>query len=335
MYTASAVSHRKLSEIKRLESKFGLKTEAWETTSLRDEAAITERLRRAAAVPAGSAVVLGIGDDCAIYRPRGSADDLVFTTDMFIEGTHFRRETHKPVEAGRKALVRSLSDIAAMGGAPRFCLVSLCVTDWADAQWVDRFFDGLMELAGTTGTALVGGDLAHGEKLFCDVMVCGAVPRGTALRRDGARPGDAIYVSGKLGGSALGFETLKGKARKRHLYPEARLELGRFLRETLRATAAMDISDGLSLDLHRLCLASGVSAEIVGPPRFPGASLEQALHGGEEYELLFTVSDGTRVPAAFDGLALTRIGVIQKGAAGEVRFAGELLPAKGYDHFRS
>jgi thiamine-monophosphate kinase len=302
---------------------------------LRDEATITERLRRAAVLPAGSSVVLGIGDDCAIYRPRGSADDLLFTTDMFIEGTHFRRETHKPVEAGRKALVRSLSDIAAMGGAPRFCLVSLCVTDWADAKWVDRFFDGVMELAATTGTVLAGGDLAHGEKLFCDVMVCGAVPRGTALRRDGARPGDAIYVSGELGGSTLGLEAMKGKARKRHLYPEARLELGRFLRERLRATAAMDISDGLSLDLHRLCLASRVSAEIVAPPRFPGASIEQSLHGGEEYELLFTVSEGTRVPAQLEGLSITRIGTIAKGAAGEVRFEGQPLPPKGYDHFRS
>src|ERR1700677_5168209 len=104
--------------------------------NLRDERAITERLRKAAVIPAGSPVVLGIGDDCAIYRPRGSADDLLFTTDLFIEGVHFLRDTHKPADAGRKALARSLSDIAAMGGSPRFCLVSLCVPAWAGENWV-------------------------------------------------------------------------------------------------------------------------------------------------------------------------------------------------------
>src|SRR5437879_3668975 len=117
---------------------------------LRDERAITERLRKAVSIPSGSPVVLGIGDDCAIYRPRGSADDLLFTSDLFIEDVHFLRDTHKPAEAGRKALVRSLSDIAAMGGSPRFCLVALCVPPWASsgpgAKWVDRFFDGLLQM---------------------------------------------------------------------------------------------------------------------------------------------------------------------------------------------
>src|SRR5580692_4643461 len=181
--------------------------------NLRDERAITERLRKAAVIPAGSPVVLGIGDDCAIYRPRGSADDLLFTADMFVEGVHFLRETHKAGEVGRKALVRSLSDIAAMGGAPRFCLVSLSIPGWANAKWVDGFFDGILRLAAATGTVLAGGDLSHGEKLACDVTVCGAVPRGTALRRDGARAGQQIYVSGALGGSALGLEAGKGRAR--------------------------------------------------------------------------------------------------------------------------
>jgi thiamine-monophosphate kinase len=303
--------------------------------NLRDERAITERLRKAAVIPAGGPLVLGIGDDCAVYRPRGSADDLLFTADMFIEGVHFLRETHKPAEVGRKALVRSLSDIAAMGGAPRFCLVSLCIPGWANAKWVDGFFDGILGLAAATGTVLAGGDLSHGEKLACDVTVCGAVPRGTALRRNVARPGQEIYVSGALGGSALGLETRKGKARKRHLSPDPRLALGEFLRVKLRATAAIDISDGLSLDLRRLCLASGVSAEIGDPPRFPGASREQSLHGGEEYELLFTVRGGVKVPAEFEGVPLTRIGRIVKGRAGEVRLDGKPLAPLGYDHFRS
>src|SRR5438874_10511825 len=124
---------------------------------LRDESAITGRLKKAVAIPEGSPIVLGIGDDCAIYRPRGSADDLLFTSDMFIEGVHFRRESHKPAAAGRKALVRSLSDIAAMGGLPRFCLVSLCVPAWAAVRWVNQFFDGILRLTASTGTVLAGG----------------------------------------------------------------------------------------------------------------------------------------------------------------------------------
>jgi thiamine-monophosphate kinase len=299
---------------------------------MRDERAITERLRKAAVLPAGSPVILGIGDDCAIYRPRGSADDLLFTSDMFIEGVHFLRGTHKPAQGGRKALVRSLSDIAAMGGDPRFCLVSLCVPGWAGSAWLDRFFDGILDLAAFTGTVLAGGDLSHGEILACDVTLCGAVPRGTALRRSGARPGHDIYVSGALGGSALGLETNTGKALRRHLCPEPRLALGKFLREKMRATSAIDLSDGLSLDLRRVCLASGVDAEIFAPPRFPGASLEQALHGGEDYELLFTVPGGFQVPDRFEGLPLTRIGSIVRGS-GVVRMDGKPLPAMGYDHF--
>jgi thiamine-monophosphate kinase len=303
---------------------------------VRDERAITDRLRKAVRIPAGSPVIVGIGDDCAIYRPRGSADDLLFTSDMLIEGVHFLRETHTAAQAGRKALVRSLSDIAAMGGAPRFCLVSLCVPRWASAGWVDRFFDGVLNVAGTTGTVLAGGDLSHGESLACDVTVCGAVPRGTALRRSGARPGDAVCVSGALGGSALGLATKKGKALKRHLSPEPRLDMGRFLREKLRATSAIDLSDGLSLDLRRICLASGVDAEIAAPPRFSGASLEQALHGGEDYELLFTVPAGVRMPDRFEGLPLTRIGSIVRAGAGRegtIRLDGKPLPALAYDHF--
>ena len=295
------------------------------------ERTITERLGKLVRIPPSSALIAGIGDDCAIYRPRGSADDLLFTTDLFIEGVHFLRETHKAADVARKALARSLSDIAAMGGTPTFFLASVCLPKWATDRWIQDFFDTLA----ASEVILAGGDLSRGETFACDVTVCGTVPRGTALLRSGARPGHEIYVSGTLGGSALGLATQKGKSKKRHLNPEPRLALGRFLREKLHATAAMDISDGLSLDLSRLCLASNMSADIVPPPRFPGASPEQALHGGEEYELLFCVRHGTRVPAKLDGLPLTRIGVITSGSAGEVRLEGKPLEPQGFDHFRA
>lgn len=279
-------------------------------------------------------LVLGIGDDCAIFRPRVPGEDLVFTTDTLVEGTHFRRETHRPEDAGWKTLARGLSDIAAMGAEPRFCLLSVIMAPWSDNVWLERFFLGFLKLAERERAPLSGGDISHGAEWAADVVVCGAVPEGRALRRDGARPGDDIYVSGALGGSALGMATRGGKAWKRHLRPEPRLALGKFLRYRLRATAAMDLSDGLSLDLRRLCEASGVSAEIGAPPRFRGGSLEQALHGGEDYELLFTTSPATRVPERFEGLPLTRIGTMRKGRPGEVLLNGDILPPLGYDHFR-
>jgi thiamine-monophosphate kinase len=278
-------------------------------------------------------MALGIGDDCAVFRPRGKREELVFTTDMLIEGVHFRRDTHTPAQVGYKALARGLSDIAAMGAEPRFCLLSAAFPEWADDRWKDRFFDGLLALARETGTELAGGDLSHAPVLACDIVVCGSAPAGSALRRSGARAGDAIYVSGMLGGSALGLAAKKGAGWKRHLRPEPRLALGRYLRG--RASAAMDLSDGLSLDLHRLCIASNVSAEIAAPPIFRGASLEQALHGGEDYELLFTARPNARIAASLGGVPLTRIGTIRRGHAGRIRLDGQPLDINGYDHFSS
>ena len=167
------------------------------------ELQLVERIRKRVALPSRTGTVLGIGDDCAIFRPRGASEDLVFTTDMLIEDVHFRRGTHRAADVGWKALARGLSDIAAMGAEPRFCLLSLALTPWADARWVDRFYDGLLLLAAREQTALLGGDLAQSDRMMCDIVVCGAVARGKALRRDGAREGDAIYVSGKLGGSII------------------------------------------------------------------------------------------------------------------------------------
>jgi thiamine-monophosphate kinase len=265
------------------------------------EVEILEEIRRRTCLPAKRGLVLGIGDDCAIYRPRGAPEDLLFTTDLLLEDVHFRHQTHPPEALGHKALARGLSDIAAMGGVPRFCLLSLAAGARADRRWIDRFYTDCLRLARISGAPLAGGDLARAaRKTACDIVVCGAVPRGSALRRDGARAGDAIYVSGRLGGSALGLETGTGKAWLRHLRPQPRLALGVFLRERIGASAAMDLSDGISLDLRRMALASGLEAAIEPPPRFPGASPEQALHGGEDYELLFTVGRASKCPRALE-----------------------------------
>jgi thiamine-monophosphate kinase len=293
-----------------------------------------ERIRRRVALPQGGSIALGIGDDCAIYRAPGSVEDLLFTTDLLVEEVHFRRETHSAADVGWKALARGLSDLAAMGGDPRFCLLSLALPPWADSKWVDRFYGGLLRLSARAGAPLIGGDLGTADKLVCDIVACGSTPVGRALRRDSAHAGDLIYVSGSLGGSALGLAGGGSAARRRHLRPEPRLELGKYLRNELGVSAAMDISDGISLDLRRMCKASGLSAEIEPPPLFPGATLEQALHGGEDYELLFTAPPECRVPAKAAGLKLTRIGAMRKGKPGSVRLNGSPLPPLGYDHLR-
>jgi thiamine-monophosphate kinase len=273
------------------------------------ELEIIERIRRMAR--AGAAIELGIGDDCAIYRPR-RGEDLLVTSDQMIEGAHFLR-SHPPRSVGERALARSLSDIAAMGGEPRLCLVSLAVPAHMES-WIFEFFRGLLRLARKTSTALAGGDLARAKKIYCDVTVCGAVARGRALRRDGARIGDGIYVSGRL-----------GKPWDRRIEP--RLALGRAL--VGRATSCMDLSDGLSLDLHRLCVASGVAAEIERVPVARGSTLKRALHGGEDYELLFTLPRGVAAPRG-----TSRIGSIVAGRPGTVTFQGRRLEPRGWDHFR-
>jgi len=258
----------------------------------------------------GPGVELGIGDDCAIFRPRPK-EDLLFTVDQMIQDVHFL-PSMSPGRIGERALARSLSDIASMGGAPRFCLVSLSVPP--DEKWIMAFYRGLLRLARRTGTALAGGDLARSEKIHCDVMVCGAVRRGAALRRDGARASDVLYVSGRL-----------GKPWDRRIEP--RLALGQSL--VGRATSCIDLSDGLSIDLHRVCLASGVAAELDRVPRARGVSIDRALHGGEDYELLFTLPARLGAPRG-----TTRIGSIVTGVPGAIQFQGAPLKPIGYDHFR-
>ena len=278
------------------------------------EVGLVERIRRRAAGIGSPRIITGIGDDCAVFRPR-AGEDLVFTTDYLIEDVHFRRNTHSAGDIGHKTLARGLSDIAAMGAEPRFALLSLALAPWVDDAWVDRFYSGFFRLARKWRTPLVGGDLSHAGKVTCDIVVCGAVPCGKALRRDGARTGDAIYVSGAL-----------GKPWAKHLRPRPRIDVGLAIRGV--ATAAMDLTDGLALDLYRLCAASGVAAELDRVPVVRGSTIEAALHAGEDYELLFTVPERSRAVAG-----TRRIGTIVDGPAGEVRLQGRRVEPRGYDHF--
>ncbi|WP_321476457.1 thiamine-phosphate kinase [uncultured Paludibaculum sp.] len=276
---------------------------------------ITAIRRWSAPKAAAPGLVAGIGDDCAIIRPRPS-EDLLFTTDFLIEDVHFTRAEYTGIDTGWKALARGLSDIAAMGGDARYALVSLALAPWCCHNYVRDLYKGLNQLAGRHGVNIIGGDVTKTEKLSIDTIVIGAVPRGKALRRSGAKPGDVIYVSGALGRAAV------KNYRDR---PAPRLELGRKLRG--KATACMDLSDGLAMDLHRLAMESGVAAELDGPlPSAPNATLEQALFGGEDYELLCTLPAGRRAP-----LELTRVGRIVEGKPGRVTLAGESLHPRGWD----
>lgn len=247
-----------------------------------------------------------IGDDCAVI-PHGDAEDLLFTTDFLIEDVHFRRRARSAADIGYRALARSLSDIAAMGGTPRWAMLALALPPWAKAKWVDGFYAGFLALARSHGVQLIGGDLSHTDKLVADVMVCGSVPRGQALLRSGARPGDLICVSGPLGHGKWLFEP--------------KLALGRRLREQGHTTSCMDVSDGLSIDLHRLCVESQVAAEL---DRF-----RPSWDRGEDYELLFTLRADAKVPRG-----AIRLGRIVAGEPGRITCLGQVIPPLGYDHFR-
>lgn len=269
---------------------------------------IGEITRWAAARQQRGDVVLGIGDDCAVFRPRKN-EDLLLKTDPMIEDVHFRRALD-PRVVGQRALGRNLSDIAAMGGEARACVVSLAIPKEINHDWVKRFYQGLLQLAKKYGAVLAGGHLAIAEKIHIDVTVIGEVPRGKALRRDGAKFGDLLYVSGRL-----------GKSWERPIQP--RLTLGQKLLG--RASSCIDISDGLALDLHRLCLASGKAAILDNVPRLPGVGLERALHGGEDYELLFTMS-ARKVPPR----GAIRIGTIAQGTPGAISWQGKQLAPRGF-----
>ena len=287
---------------------------------------------------------LGIGDDAAVIGRLGPGQELLITTDLLVEGTHFERGRHPAAALGHKALARGLSDIAAMGGVPAYALLSLCLPPWWDQNWQKQFFTGLFRLSGRHSVTLVGGDLAAGDRLVADIVVLGWARVGRTLERSTAKVGDIVYVSGQLGGAALGLERLRtgravadDKAVERHLYPVPRLALGRYLAEKLRVRAAMDLSDGLSIDLYRMTQESGVGAEIraADVPVFPGATLDQALHGGEDYELLFTMDPRRKPAAAYQGIPLTAIGLITRSRRlmlTDQKGRRRPLPLRGFQH---
>ena len=289
-------------------------------------------------------LVLGGGDDCAIVQPPPGGVELLLATDQIVEGRHFRPDRHPAAALGRKALARSLSDIAAMGGRPLYFLQAICLPQWALGSWHKAFQVGMRELAANPELAalsLAGGDVSGGDRFVASLTVVACVEQGTAMRRSGAQPGDRVYLSGSVGGSAMGLEMLLGEtaadwehpAIRRHCEPLPRLELGRALR-SLPASAAIDISDGLATDAtdwrRPAAWLSSSTVVLAAVPRRPGP--ENAVRSGEEYELLFTLPPGTEPPGGFD---TTEIGHVDLGAG--VWFDGSQgrsrLGPGGFSHF--
>ena len=301
------------------------------------------------------AVRTGIGDDAAVLKLPSGFEALV-TTDFSLEGVHFRREWHPADSVGHRCLTRGLSDIAAMGGDPTAAFLSLALPADLPQAWVNAFIKGVLRLGREYNVPLAGGDTAESPAgVLADIVVVGRVPAGKALLRSGARPGDSIYVTGELGRSAATLERLreggmaalglKGKpryaARDPHFYPQPRIAVGRWLRAKGLATAVIDVSDGLSTDLGHICEESGVGALVVEaavprPSGLPTSSLHYALHGGEDYELLFTVPGRRAVPAKIAGVRVMRIGeIIGDRGLWLVDSYGQRksLPVRGWEHF--
>jgi thiamine-monophosphate kinase len=314
------------------------------------------------------AITLGIGDDCAILRPPSGCEVLV-TTDFTLERRHFRRDLHPPESVGHRCLARGLSDLAAMGATPLAAFLSLALPASMLAtsegrDWVERFFNGLRALGEMHRVPLAGGDTAESpaEKnglILADIVLVGVAPRGEALRRSGGFAGDALYVTGQLGGAAAELATILKRQRRilkvetteghPQLFPEPRLDVGESLLRRELATACLDISDGLSTDLAHLCRASGVCAEIeqTALPIHPlarklgaNAALQTALHGGEDYELLFAAPASVLMPTSLAGVPITRIGSLKKKRSGRPMMSliapdgghRELTPG-GWEHF--
>jgi thiamine-monophosphate kinase len=318
---------------------------------------LIERVRRR--FPSmGHGLRMGIGDDAAVLRPRGGSEWVV-TTDAFLENVHFLRRVHSPKAVGYKALARATSDIAAMGARARYFFLAVGLPDACAGPWLDDFLDGMARAARRFGLTLSGGDTTKYPQFIANLTVLGEIDRGKAILRSGAKPGDLLCISGRLGEAELGFQLIQKKLHKqkrwtnllkKHFYPEPRLALGEWLSAHRCATSMIDTSDGLSTDLAHICKASGVGA-IVWASKIPAVRvppelqrlgldpLELALNGGEDYELLFTVPKkfSSRMPRKIGAIPLTVIGeitrekkVILRGSDG----CSTPLQPKGWDPFR-
>jgi thiamine-monophosphate kinase len=314
-------------------------------------------------------VVCGIGDDAAVIKPRAGRD-LVVSADLLVEDIDFRRKATTPEFLGHKALAVSLSDIASMGAEPRWILLSVGVPKgvWS-TEFMDRLYQGIFKLGDRYEVKLIGGDTSRTpSKILIDSMVLGDCPTGRAIFRAGARPGDLVYVTGELGGAAAGLRLLdrgatvapeqtinsEGEAIQkvllRQLSPEPRVGWGLVIGEEQLASAMIDISDGLSSDLHHLCEESNAGA-LIEAAKIPIDSsvsklcgrraldpLMLALHGGEDFELLFTVSprNVAKLPKKVDGVGVTCIGTIEPAVQGIRLAEGSCvweLEKGGFQHF--
>jgi thiamine-monophosphate kinase len=311
-------------------------------------------------------VVLGLGDDAALVEMGSHLG--ILTADMLVEGIHFERETVSANDLGYKSLAVNVSDVAAMGGSPRYGLVSLGLPVDVEASWVVELYGGLRDAAAEYAMAVVGGDTSRADRLVVSVAVTGEVARGGAVTRSGARSGDRVVVTGALGASAGGLKLLQAPPHdvaqavstdwgrslvQAHLRPAARVGEGQTLAQS-GTTAMMDVSDGLAKDLGRLCEASGVGATVALADIPVALSLKEladvipeidpltlALEGGEDYELLATMPPmavrrvASKLAGRF-GTQLTDIGEIREGS-GLVAVDAEgnegPLEPRGWDHF--
>lgn len=306
-------------------------------------------------------LAMGMGDDAAVVRLPGARELLALTTDMLLEAIDFRREWITPRQLGYKSMAVNLSDLAAMGVRPRGVTVALALPAGATERWIRQFYDGLTECGARHGAALLGGDLSSSKGgIMVSITAVGESVHRKILYRSGGRPGDGLYVTGTLGRSAAGLKLLQDgiarsrqpaqrEALRRHLTPEPRCGAGQWLAQSGLAHCLMDLSDGLSRDLPRMCAASRVDA-VVYTDRLPvfAASrawhcdpLAMALHGGEDYELLFAVPKARQrrleqsYPAALPPIA--RIGELAPGDGtvwvSEPGKQRRRLPIRAFDHF--
>jgi thiamine-monophosphate kinase len=333
------------------------------------ERAFLGRLRRALPPPSKtSGLILGPGDDAALWRPRPGCE-AALSCDLLAEGVHFNLETAGPWELGARAAAVNLSDLAAMGAQPRLFLASLAMPKrkGLGEAWLTAFHAGLHAWMGAFGAVPAGGDLSGSRSdLFIDITVLGEVEKGKALRRSAARPGDAVFISGPLGGSAAGLALLQRPAlerridpgaavllKRRHQLPMPRILAGRWLLQERAARACIDISDGLASEAWHLSRESGVALrlDLDALPLAPGVAelakalrrdpVDLALNGGEDYELLFTVprSKIALVSSKMDhyaGCAPAQIGWVEAGQGVRARLDGRWrrLADGGYEHFK-